>query len=109
MVKQVVLVKRKQGSSRDEFIRHYEDVYAPLIVKHAPSIKRYVRNYIVSRLDAEGMDFDCITEVWYDSMDGFNRFYEFWRSEAGKVIRSEEGFWDRDRLAIFFVEETTSE
>jgi len=36
MVKTIALIKRKPGLSREEFIRHYEEVHAPLALKHVP-------------------------------------------------------------------------
>ncbi len=106
MVKEMLLIKRREGLSREEFSRQYEEVHAPLILKHCPTIKRYVRNYIATTLGAEEPDFDCITEVWYEDIEGFRALGKFYNSEAGKVIRdSEEGFMDRSKLVVLLVDE----
>jgi hypothetical protein len=47
MIKAMETVKRKPGLSQEEFMRHYEEVHVPLIVKHIPTLKRYVRNHVI--------------------------------------------------------------
>ena len=109
MVKEIALIKRKPGLSREEFSRHYEEVYVPLIWKYSPPIKRYVRNYIINPFVGEEPDFDCITEVWYENMEGFKAFGKVRNSEAGKVIIDNEAkFMDRSKIAAFLVEEKVS-
>ena len=110
MVKEMLLLKRKEGLSQEEFSKHYEEVHVPLILKHCPTIKRYVRNYVANTLGAEGPDFDCITEVWYDDMAGFQAMVKFYFSEAGKVIRdSEESFMDASKIVVFLAEGKVTE
>lgn len=41
MIKIVMFVKRKEGISREEFIRHYEKVHAPLSLKLLPKYEKY--------------------------------------------------------------------
>jgi len=109
MVKEMLLIKRKPGLSREEFVKHYEEVHAPLILKNCPTVKRYVRNYVANTLGAVGPDFDCITEVWYDDMAGFKALGRVYMSEAGKPIRdSEESFMDSGKLVVFLAEEKAS-
>jgi uncharacterized protein (TIGR02118 family) len=109
VVKEILLIKRREGLSREEFSQQYEEVHAPLILKHCPTIKRYVRNYVASTLGAEEPDFDCITEVWYEDMEGFRALGKFYNSESGKVIRdSEESFMNRSKLVVLLVDEKVS-
>ena len=44
MIKTIAMIRRKPGISREDFIRHYEEVHAPLGQKHF-GFARYVRNY----------------------------------------------------------------
>jgi len=105
MIKAVSLIKRKQGLSREEFIRHYEEVHVPLALQHFP-FQRYVRNYIIIPPGSEEPDFDCITEVWFGSMEDCQAAAEFSASAAYKVISDdEEKFMDRDKIVAFLVEE----
>ncbi|RLC94052.1 MAG: EthD family reductase [Chloroflexi bacterium] len=109
MVKVIALIARKPGLSREEFRRHYEEVHAPLVLRTLPGIRRYVRNHVIGAPLSEGPGFDCITEVWYDSMQDYKASMAVWGQEAGRPIREDEDtFLDRSRLALFLVEEEVS-
>jgi len=112
MVKGIAVLKRKPGLSQEEFHKHYEEVHVPLVLKHLPTIKRYVRNYITSTIVPPGvkeLEFDCITEQWFDDMEGFQAMMDFAASEAGHVIRDDEkSFLDRKKTVYVLVEETVS-
>ena len=109
MVKAIALIKRKSGLSREEFVEHYEEVHAPLILRLLTTVKRYARNHIIVPAGAEEPEFDCVTELWYDDMEGYKAMGEFWSSEAGKAIRDDEdSFLDRSKLQFFLVEEKVS-
>jgi len=79
MIKVMFLVKKKSDITFEEFVKHYDEIHVPLAMRHLPHIKKHVRNYI--RVDADngtvilpranGMDFDCISEVYFDSMEGW--------------------------------------
>jgi len=111
MVKEVALIKRKAGLSREEFVERYEGFFAPLVVEHCPAIRRYVRNYIVKTVlvppGARELEFDCITEVWYDDIEGFKAVGSFMMSEAGSAAR--ERLFDIYDSLVFLVEEKASE
>ncbi len=109
MIKTIALIKRKPGISREEFVAHYEDVHAPLALKHLPMIKKYIRNHVVDIPDVEGPDFDCISEFWFDSLEEAMGVMEFVQSDEGKIFRDdEEKFMDRDETIAFMVEEKIS-
>jgi uncharacterized protein (TIGR02118 family) len=110
MVKAIALIKRKPGISRDEFIKHYEQVHAPLAVKHLHTFKKYIRNYVIPSSSAEDTEFDCITEVWYEDMEGYQTVLNFMSSEAGRVIQEDaEQFIDTTKQISFLVDEKVSE
>ena len=109
MIKAMSFIKRKQGLSREEFIKHYEEEHAPLAMKYFP-FKKYTRNYVIGSLGIAGLDFDCITEVWFETMEDCQAAAEFSVSEAYKVISDdEEKFMDRNKIIAFLVEENTSD
>ena len=109
MVKGITVLKRKPGLSREEFIRHYEEVHVPLVLSHFRTMRRYVRNYVITPPGVEEPDFDCITEVWFDNMKELKRVYDFYGSDVGEVIRNdEERFIDRSKMLSFGVEEMVS-
>ncbi len=106
MIKAMSFIKKKQGLSREEFIKHYEEEHAPLAMRHFP-FKKYTRNYLIGM---DELDFDCITEVWFETMEDCQAAAEFSVSEAYKVISDdEEKFMDRDSIVAFLVEENTSD
>ena len=108
MIKAISLLNRKPGISLEEFSKHYEEVHVPLAMKHFP-FKRYARNYIAST-DAEQLGFDCITEVWFETMKDCEAAAAFSASKDYKVISDdEEKFMDRGRIVAFIVEERVTE
>ena len=110
MVKTIVLIKRKSELSREEFEKHYEEVHAPLALKHLPMIKRYVRNHVVGVAGMEAPDFDCLTELWFDTLEDAAKVIEFVQSDAGQVIRDDEQkFLDSDKTISFLVDEKVSD
>lgn len=104
MIKAMSFLKRKENISHEEFSRHYEEVHAPLAMRYFP-FKRYIRNY-VDPATADELGFDCITEVWFETMEDCEAAAAFTASENYKVISDdEEKFMDRDRIIAFLVEE----
>lgn len=110
MVKGIALLKRKPGLSPEEFRRHYEEVHAPLIRRHLPCIRKYVRNYVtVQPFPTAGeADFDCVTEQWFDNMDGFQEMADAMSGDAGRAIRADERtFLDRSKTVYVIVQEAS--
>ena len=106
MIKVMVMIKRKPGISHEEFCKHYEEVHAPLALKLLPTIKKYVRNYVVILPGMEEPGFDCITEFWYDDMEGTQASIDTLNSDAGKVIQDDEAtFMDKDKQVVLLVDE----
>jgi len=120
MVKSVTLIKRKPGTSREEFMRYYEEVHAPLGLKHFPTFRRYVRNYVIPTPGAPEPDFDCITEIWFDDLEGARAVTDAmggyqddggggYETEIGRIFREdEEKFMDRVNRVSFLVDERAS-
>lgn len=114
-VKIIALLKRKPGLTMDAFIEYYENKHAPLVLKIAPFITDYRRNYArggsaLGSLDGAASDCDVITEAWFATREDFEKF----NTEALKpenreaIIRDELNFIDRDSMRLFVVEERES-
>ena len=77
MIKTISLLTRKDGLSREEFMRHWVEVHAPLA--HAvPGVRRYVQSHIQgerSRPDIPTTEVavDGIAELWFDDRDAMER------------------------------------
>lgn len=114
MFKTIALLKRKAGLSRTEFIDYYENHHAPLIRELQPQIREYRRNFI----EREGaylypgaeLDFDVITEMWYDDRAAYEAAMAVWNDPAltERRVRDEANFIDLDRIRFFIVEEHRS-
>ena len=111
MVKEMVMLKKKEGISREDFVRKYEEELVPLILKLCPSIRKYARNYVrifLTAPDPNALPFDCITEVWYENMEAFKAFAQLAMSEKGKVIFDLEGtFMDTSKTVAVLVREVS--
>ena len=76
MFKVIVLVARKVGMSREDFMHHYETVHVPLVKRLVPELVEYRRNYLdpaetVAMPGAAATDFDSITEMWFHDRAGY--------------------------------------
>jgi len=110
MIKTIALIHRKAGISREEFAQHYEEVHAPLALKHLPMIKRYIRNHVIDVPGMEGPDFDCVSEFWFDSIEDAMEVAEWAQSDDGQVIRDDEAmFMDSSKTISFMVDERVSD
>jgi hypothetical protein len=111
----IALIRRKPGTTREEFIEHYKNHYARLIgsCKHR-WLADHSRNYVipgseVTKLDgAAGSlpDCDVVTIASFATEEDFRSF-----SEASKdpefqqaVVADEETSMDRDSIRFFRVD-----
>jgi len=67
MIKVMAFIKRKPGISHEEFVQHYEEVHAPLAVKHLTTISRYVRPRISSILRLGRLYTMTKTPLWTET------------------------------------------
>jgi len=77
MIKVLSLLTRKDGTTHEEFVRHWLEIHAPLA--HAvPGIRRYVQSHITgtrSRPDIPdtNVEVDGFAELWYDDLEALQR------------------------------------
>ena len=113
MIKTISFMKRKPGLSREDFIRHYEEHHAPLALKHLPTFRKYVRKYPVAMPGADEPEFDCMTEFWFDDIEGALKVQEIlgdYKTEVGRIfLEDEERFLDRSRSRSFLIDERASQ
>ena len=94
----LLFLKRKPGMTPEEFQHYYENVHSKLGRQIAPDVGaiKYVRRYIHpldGSLDrrAEDMEYDEITEVWFDDYDKFKAVAErVSRGELAKEVEEDE-------------------
>lgn len=108
MFKLIILLKRKNGMSVEEFRNYYETKHIALTRKITPNMKRYTRNYITpysTDLGANGdSPFDCVTEVYFDSREDFDDQMKFLSDNpdrAAELVEDEHNLFDRSKIWYF--------
>ena len=74
MLKMVILIKKKIGMSREDFIHHYETSHSVIGRRLLGHLwVKYVRNYPVSLMTYQpedndvGDSYDAVTELWFEN------------------------------------------
>jgi uncharacterized protein (TIGR02118 family) len=115
-MKMVVLFRRKQELTSEQFREHYENTHAPLARKLFPYLKEYRRNYIRRDLQHKRagnevtnapLDFDAITEIIFETDSDYHRMMREMADPAirDQVIEDEKRFLDRNATVVFLVDE----
>ena len=98
MPKLIILVRRRPDLSHEEFVRHYEERHVPLVLSLMP-ISGYRRNYVARdtafvAAQIEGVtnevDFDVLTEIWFESEGDLLEAQRTTAGEAGWVLSEDE-------------------
>ncbi len=111
MRKLVALIYAKPGLSRDAFIQQYESGHVPLVRELLPMISEYRRSYV--RPDAQSgsqplaIDFDAVTELWFDDQEALDAFWQkVSEPEVLAKLREDEAkFLVSERTQLFQVDE----
>jgi hypothetical protein len=116
VLKVFLLLKRRPGLSMEEFRDHYENVHAPLGIKHVRNIKYYCRHYLYPGpypLGGEQLEpeYDVVTELWYEDIEAFDEKTALMRqNEEGLAALDADEQWlfDRAKSRLVFVESSES-
>jgi len=105
MIKSVSLLTRKTGLSHEEFVKHWQEVRAPLA--HAvPGLRRYVQSHILGErarpdIPTTNVEVDGVAETWYDDLPAMERANA---SPEAKALHA-DGALFIGRLKSFITEE----
>lgn len=112
--KMVILIQKKKGMSREDFIHHYETSHAVIgkrLLGHLWT--KYVRNYPLSLMEYQPEEnsvddsYDAITEIWIKdeaAVEEMARIINI--PENNKLIlEDEEKFQERKLTRLLMVEE----
>lgn len=110
------MIKRKRGTSMEDFIDYYETRHAPLGASKVPNLKRYVRHFIrpygnaVYAADAEA-PYDVLTEIWFDDEADFERGMAYLTEpETAAIIGAdEEKLFERSSIRFMIMEDRETE
>jgi uncharacterized protein (TIGR02118 family) len=102
MLKVAILMKCRADLSIDAFQNHLRTKHGALSAK-APGLRRYVQSCALPQGYAKGeLLFDAISEMWFDSIDAYNRCI---RSPEFAAAREDEStFLDRSRTVAMPVD-----
>jgi uncharacterized protein (TIGR02118 family) len=116
MLKVVVLLKRKPGMSREDFVRYYESRHAVLATELVPGLLDYRRTYVSGERPAFGaapdsLDFDVITTLVFADRAAYEHaFHTLQRPEiARRIADDEEQLFDRSCIRSYLAEEYVSD
>lgn len=120
-IKQIALLRRKPGMSRDDFISYYENNHAPLaeriltkngkciFAEYSRSFPAPAGNFQMSHVEhaPPAVDFDVISEFWFWNQEDYDDFIKLCADpEIGEALAKDEAnFFDRTKLTIFMVDE----
>jgi uncharacterized protein (TIGR02118 family) len=104
MLKVVVLLRRREGMSREEFERHWRERHLPLVAK-IPGLRRLVLNRVLPGPDGSPPDFDAVVEDWFDDRQALSTASA--SSEWQTVVADAPNLLDMARFQILVVEEVS--
>ena len=112
--KMIILIQKKKGMSREDFIHHYETSHSVIgrrLLGHLWT--KYVRNYPISLMEYQPEEnsvddsYDAITEIWIKdeaAVEEMARIINI--PENNKIIlEDEEKFQERKLTRLLMVEE----
>jgi uncharacterized protein (TIGR02118 family) len=105
MIKSISLLTRKASLTREQFMRHWVEIHAPLA--HAvPGLRRYVQSHIREEptrpdIPTTELAVDGIAELWYDDHAAMARAHA---SPEAKALFA-DGALFIGRIKSFVVEE----
>jgi hypothetical protein len=120
LFKYVALVKRKPGTTKQQFRDYYESTHSKLGEKYFPPYcVKYQRRYLepmpspLKPNQAAGPDYDCIAEFWFPDEAQYRAFEASIANaspeERAHIVADEEAFVDRAATYRYVVwEEDTS-
>ena len=102
-MKLVYCIHRKPGLSREEFIRYWAEIHAPIGAR-IPGLRRLVHSYALATPgDKRPADFDGMAELWFDDVPAILAARR--SAEWAAATVDEANFVDPDRSAYFVSEE----
>jgi uncharacterized protein (TIGR02118 family) len=72
MLKVIVLLRRREGLSREEFERYWRERHLPLVAR-IPGLRRLVLNRVLPDPGGSPPSFDAVVEDWFDDAPGAER------------------------------------
>ncbi len=92
-------LKRKSELSLAEFDDHWKNEHAPLLLKAAPTMQRYVQNHPLppEKGNAWGMGCDGVEESWFASLDELKKAHA---EPAMRAVEEDRGRFVRECVVV---------
>lgn len=105
--KLLIFLKRKAGSSTDEFRRYYEEQHIPLCIPHMAGPAGYRRYYLEPIEGSTEPEYDVVTELVFTDRSMRDLVVTSLAADRlpAEVIADEEKFLDRSRSRFHAVME----
>ena len=114
-IKIVILIKKKSGMSREDFIRHYETIHAVefgkkllghLFVKYVRNYPKGLVDYQPEHPDFEG-NYDAVTEIWVKDEAALTEMQRLINLPENnkRILADEEAVQDRQHTRLLIVDE----
>ena len=94
MIKSFWVMKRRNGLTRDQFLRHWKEIHGPMFLskKDLPQLRKYIQNHPAKVTRPEfDTDIDGIAELWFDDIESAQAFLQWHRfSDEAKELREDD-------------------
>jgi EthD domain len=118
MKKLIMFIKRKPGTTFEQFKHHYESNHVALALKLIPQIAEYSRNYVrhgesykpahLANVNKQvEADFDVLTEISFKTEVDYQKMVDTLADpkQGNQLAEDEETFVDRSAIVMYFVDE----
>lgn len=102
MIKAIFLLYKRADLTTESFRRHSEDTHIPLVAR-VPGLRKYVVNHILADPAAGSEACDAIAELWFDSMEAFQRALT--TPEGNAALADQANYLNTERTQLLFAEE----
>jgi uncharacterized protein (TIGR02118 family) len=102
VLKFVVLLYRKPGMTKADFVAHLKNVHGPLALK-LPGLRKYTQNYVIEDSNRKRTEWDGLVELYFADRATFEAA---WQTPEGKASDADlPVFLDLTRTTWSIVEE----
>lgn len=108
----LLLMKRKPGTTMEQFEDYYENHHVPLCRPYMSGIARYFRRYLHPQPHAESgtneeLPYDVVTEMWFDNEEAYKGTLDYITTTVmpDEVVQDEAKFFHRPTMRIATVVE----
>jgi len=102
MIKVIAVIHKRPDMSREEFVRYWREVHAPL-AEGMEGVRRYVINPTLEALALGSPPFDGVAELWFDDAAAARTAFG---SAAGRATTEDlVNFTQAERAQVVIAEE----